>query len=62
VNRADRVFTIMLGLALASSSILLALLLTLAPRVAQLVARGAADTADLVTALVLLLAVCGISQ
>ena len=61
MNRADRVFTIMLGLALASSAILLALLLTLAPRVEQLVARGAADTADLVTALVLLLAVCGIS-
>ncbi len=61
MNRADRVFTIMLGLALASSAILLALLLTLAPRVEQLVGRGAADTADLVTALVLLLAVCGIS-
>jgi beta-lactamase regulating signal transducer with metallopeptidase domain len=61
VNRADRVFTIMLGLALASSTILLALLLTLAPRVEQLAARGAEDTADIVVALVLLLAVCGIS-
>src|SRR5712691_13332660 len=61
VKRADRVFTIMLGLALASSAILLALLLTLAPRVEQLVARGAEDTADVVAALVLLLAVCGIS-
>jgi Zn-dependent protease with chaperone function len=61
VNRADRVFTIMLGLALASSAILLALLLTLAPRVEQLAARGAEDTADVVAALVLLLAVCGIS-
>jgi Zn-dependent protease with chaperone function len=61
VNRADRVFTIMLGLALASSAILLALLLTLAPRVEQLVARGAEDTADVVAALMLLLAVCGIS-
>lgn len=61
MNRADRVFTIMLGLALASSAILLALLLTLVPRVEQLVARGAEDTADVVTALVLLLAVCGIS-
>jgi Zn-dependent protease with chaperone function len=61
VKRADRVFTIMLGLALASSAILLALLLTLVPRVEQLVARGAEDTADVVTALVLLLAVCGIS-
>jgi BlaR1 peptidase M56 len=61
VNRADRVFTIMLGLALASSAILLALLLTLAPRVEQLVARGAEDTADVVAALILLLASCGIS-
>src|SRR5207247_4920128 len=61
VKRADRVFTMMLGLALASSAILLALLLTLAPRVEQLAARGAEDTADVVAALVLLLAVCGIS-
>ena len=61
MSRADRVFTIMLVLALASSAILLALLLTLAPRVEQLLARGAEDTADVVTALVLLLAVCGIS-
>jgi beta-lactamase regulating signal transducer with metallopeptidase domain len=61
VKRADRVFTIMLGLALASSAILLALLLTLAPRLEQLLARGAEDTADVVVALVLLLAVCGIS-
>jgi Zn-dependent protease with chaperone function len=61
VKRADRVFTVMLGLAFASSAILLALLLTLAPRVEQLAARGAEDTADIVAALVLLLAVCGIS-
>jgi len=61
VNRADRVFTIMLGLALTSGAILIALLLTLAPRVEQLAARGAEDTADVVAALVLLLAVCGIS-
>ena len=61
MKRADRVFTMMLGLALASSAILLALLLTLAPRVEQLAARGAEDTADVVAALVLLLAVCGIS-
>jgi Zn-dependent protease with chaperone function len=61
VKRADRVFTIMLALALASSAILLALLLTLVPRVEHLVARGAEDTADVVAALVLLLAVCGIS-
>lgn len=61
MNRADRVFAIMVGLALASSAILLALLLTLAPRVEQLAGRGAEDTADVVAALVLLLAVCGIS-
>ena len=61
MNRADRVFTIMLGLALTSGAILIALLLTLAPRVEQLAARGAEDTADVVAALVLLLAVCGIS-
>lgn len=61
MKRADRVFTIMLGLALASSTILLALLLTIAPRLEQLLARGAEDAADMVVALVLLLAVCGIS-
>jgi len=61
VKRADRVFTIVLGLALASSAILIALLLTLVPRVEHLLARGTEDTADLVAALVLLLAVCGIS-
>jgi BlaR1 peptidase M56 len=61
VKRADRVFAVMLVLALASSAILIALLLTLAPRVEQLAARGAEDTADVVAALVLLLAVCGIS-
>jgi len=61
VKRADRVFTLLIGLALGSSAILLALLLTLAPRVEQLLARGAADTADVVVGLVLLLALCGIS-
>jgi len=61
VKRADRVFTLMLGLAFASSAILIALLLTLAPRLEQLAARGAEDTADVVAAIVLLLAVCGIA-
>lgn len=61
MKRADRVFTIVLGLALASSAILIALLLTLVPRVEHLLARGTEDTADVVAALVLLLAVCGIS-
>src|SRR6185503_1649916 len=61
VKRADRVFTILVGLALVSSAILIALLLTLVPRVEHLLARGTEDTADVVAALVLLLAVCGIS-
>ena len=61
MKRADRVFTLMLGLAFASSAILIALLLTLAPRLEQLAARGAEDTADVVAAIVLLLAVCGIA-
>jgi beta-lactamase regulating signal transducer with metallopeptidase domain len=61
VKRADRAFTILLGLAFASSAILIALFLTLAPRVEQLAARGAEDTADVVAGLVILLALCGIS-
>jgi Zn-dependent protease with chaperone function len=61
VKRADRVFTVLLGLAFASSAILLALLVTLVPRVEHLLVRGAEDTADVVAAGVLLLAVCGIS-
>jgi hypothetical protein len=61
VARADRAFAILIGLALASSAILVALLLTLAPRVDQLLARGAEDTADVVAVVVLLLAFCGIS-
>jgi beta-lactamase regulating signal transducer with metallopeptidase domain len=61
VKRADRAFTILIGLALGSSAILIALLLTLAPRLEQLLTRGAEDTADVVAALVILLAVCGIS-
>ncbi len=59
--RADRAFAVLIGLAFASSAILIALLLTLAPRVEQLAARGAEDTSDLVAALVLVLATCGIS-
>ena len=61
MRRADRAFTILIGLALGSSAILIALLLTLAPRLEQLLTRGAEDTADVVAALVILLAVCGIS-
>ncbi|TMG44173.1 MAG: M56 family metallopeptidase [Chloroflexi bacterium] len=59
--RADRAFGILLGVAFASSAILVALLLTLVPRVEQLIARGPEDTADVVAALVLILASCGIS-
>jgi hypothetical protein len=61
VTRADRAFAILIGLALASSAILIPLLLTLAPRVEHLLARGPEDTADVVAALVLFLAICGIS-
>jgi Zn-dependent protease with chaperone function len=61
VARADRAFTVLLGVAFASSAILIALLLTLIPRVEHLIARGPEDTADVVAALVLMLAICGIS-
>jgi Zn-dependent protease with chaperone function len=61
MTRADRAFGVLIGLALASSAILLALLLTLVPRVEHLASRGAEDAADVVAALVLLLAICGIS-
>ena len=59
--RADRAFALLLGLAFVSSVILIALLLTLVPRVEHLLARGAEDAADVVAALVLVLATCGIS-
>lgn len=59
--RANRAFAVLLALAFASSAILLALLLTLVPRVEQLLTQGAADTTDLVAALILVLAICGIS-
>jgi len=61
VARADRAFGILIGLALVSSAILIALLLTLVPRAEQLLARGAEEPADVVAALVLALATCGIS-
>ena len=59
--RADRAFGILIGLALVSSAILIALLLTLVPRAEQLLARGAEEPADVVAALVLALATFGIS-
>ncbi len=58
--RADRAFTLVLALALASGAILVALLATLLPRVGDLLTNGAADVADLVAVLLLLLATCGI--
>jgi beta-lactamase regulating signal transducer with metallopeptidase domain len=60
VARADRAFTEVLALALASGAILVALLATLLPRVGHLLTNGATDVADLVAALLLLLATCGI--
>jgi beta-lactamase regulating signal transducer with metallopeptidase domain len=61
VARADRAFGILFGLAIVASVILVALLITLVPRVEHLFARGAEDTADLVAALMLFLATCGIA-
>src|SRR2546428_2403533 len=61
VARADRAFGILLGVAFAASAILIALLLTQVPRVEQLIARGPEDAADVAAALVLILALCGIS-
>ena len=59
--RADRAFALLLALALASSAILIALLVTLVPRVEHLFERGPEDTADVVASLVLVLATCGIA-
>lgn len=58
--RADRAFGLLVLLALASGAVLLALLATLLPRAEDLIFRGAQDAADVVAALVLLLAVFGI--
>lgn len=58
---ADRSFALLLLLALISSAILTTLLGTLLPRADELVMRGTAGTADIVTVLVLLLAVGGIA-
>lgn len=61
MTRADRVFAGLVVLALGSSTVLLALFGTLLVRTEQLVVRGAADAADLVAVLVLVLALCGIA-
>lgn len=60
MTRADRAFALLVGLAIASSAVLLALFATLVMRVQQLVAQGPSDTADLIPVLVLVLAICGI--
>jgi len=60
VTRADRAFSALVGLAIVSSIVLLALFATLVMRAQQLAANGPADTADLVAVLVLGLAICGI--
>jgi len=59
--RADRAFAALIALALASGAVLIALFLTLVPRVQHLLARGAEDTADVVALVVLGLAFCGIA-
>lgn len=58
--RADRAFSALVGLAIVSSVVLLALFATLVMRAQQLATNGPADMADLVAVLVLGLAICGI--
>jgi len=58
---ADRSFALLVLLALTSSAILMTLLGTLLPRADELFLRGSAGPADIVTVLVLILAVGGIA-
>jgi len=58
---ADRSFALLVLLALTSSAILMTLLGTLLPRTEELFLRGSAGPADIVTVLVLILAVGGIA-
>lgn len=60
MTRADRVFGALVGLAIVSSAVLLALFATLVVRAQQLVTHGPSEVADLVAVLVLGLAICGI--
>ena len=60
MTRADRAFSALVGLAIVSSVVLLALFATLVMRVRQLATSGPVDMADLVAVLVLGLAICGI--
>jgi beta-lactamase regulating signal transducer with metallopeptidase domain len=59
--RADRAFGLVLGLALASSAILVGLLATIVPHAAHVLAYGPDDVVDAVTLLLLVLATCGIA-
>lgn len=59
--RADRAFGLLVGLALVSSAILVALLATLVPRFDLLVARGPRGAGDVVAVVLLLLATLGIA-
>ncbi|HKW78764.1 MAG TPA: M56 family metallopeptidase [Candidatus Limnocylindria bacterium] len=59
--RADRAFGLVVGLALASGAILVALLATAFPRVSHVLTRGPDDIVDAVTLVVLVLATCGIA-
>ena len=59
--RADRAFALVLGLALASSVILGALLARVIPQAMRLLSQGPDDVADGVTLVVLCLATCGIA-
>ena len=58
---ADRAYALLVLLALTSSAILMTLLGTLLPRADELFARGTTNAADIVAALVLLLAFGGIA-
>jgi beta-lactamase regulating signal transducer with metallopeptidase domain len=61
VRTADRAFVVLVGLALASSALLIALLAALMPRGFALATGGAADTASVVAVLVLILATFGVT-
>ena len=59
--RADRAFALVLGLALISSAILVALLAAIVPHASHVLTRGPDDVVDAVTLLLLVLATCGIA-
>src|SRR5438128_750984 len=59
--RADRAFALVLGLALVSSAILIALLAAIVPHASHVLTRGPDDVVDAVTLLLLVLATCGIA-